>query len=308
MKYSLECNVDSKILIGNTLYIVEGNKEYILMPNKDGFLTSIKIIAKVENPEKFYSKLEKGNGKAKYNITIESDATLVNDLSSDFQYLESSLAFVGNLKRIHWTDPKQEWIPETEEEKSKMKVFGAYFSRKYPNRPTILKKQDFTQIIKDKDKYHCLTTLKSFYREGKNSFDQFQYVNAFYNFYFIIEDLFGGGKTRNRQIEQSFKSSVELRETIKWAMNTQIKTSEKHSKNISKFLRELHLQDSVDDIIKLLIRMRGRVHHYTSKSSLEQATPLTQRDFESVAFLVMSVALLSILKEIAKINRKLSKR
>lgn len=307
MKYSLECKVDSKILIGDTISIVEGAKEYILTPDKKGFLASIKITAKVENPEKFYSKLEKGNGKVKWNITIESDATLFSDLRSDFQYLESSLAFVGNLKRIHWAEPKQEWIPETEEEKSKLKVFGAYFKREVPDKPTILRKQDFTQIIKGKDKYHYLTTLKSFYREGKNSFDQFQYVGAFYSFYFIIEDLFGAGKTKNRQIEESFKSSVELKEAIKWMMNGQIRTSEKHSRNIRKFLRELNLHDTTEDIIRLLIRTRGRVHHYTSKSSLKQATPLTQRDFESIAFLSMGIAMKSILREMIKINRKSTK-
>lgn len=307
MKFSLECKVVSKVLIGNALNVAEGTKEYILTPNKDGFLTSIKIITKVDNPEKFYSKLEKGDGKVKWNITIESDATIVNDLKSDFQYIESTLALGGNLKRIYWEDAKQEWIPETEEEKSKLKVFAASFRRTSPDRPVVLTKEDFAQIMRDKSKYDCLTTLKSFYRAGKNSFGQFQFVDAFYKFYFIIEDFFGGGKTKNKQVEESFKSSEELKETIKWVMDKQIKTSEKHSKDITKFLRELNLQDTTEDIIRLLVRMRGRVHHYTSKSSLKQATPLTQRDFESMAFLAMGIALLSILKEIAKINRKSSK-
>jgi hypothetical protein len=304
MKYSLECKVDSKLLIGNALNVAEGTKEYILTPDNNGFLASIKIITKVDNPEKFYSKIEQGNEKVKLAITVESDETIANDLKSDFQYLESSLAFAGNLKKIYWEEAKQEWIPETEEEKSKLKVFAFSFSRKYPDSPTKITKNDFVQIIKGKSKYDCLTTLKSFYREGKNSFDRFQYVNAFYNFYFVIEDLFGGGKTKNKQIEESYQSSDELKEIIKWATDTHIKTSEEHSKGISKFLKELRLQDTTEDIIRLLVRMRGRVHHYTSKSSLEQVTPLSQGDFASISFLIMAIALMSILRETVKINRR----
>lgn len=304
MKYSMESRVDSKVLIGNTVNVVEGNKEYILTPNKDGMLASIKIITKVDNPEKIYSKIEEGNERVKAKITVETDETIVSDLRSDFQYIESTLAFGGNLRRIFWEEAKQEWIPETEEERSKLKVFALSLNRGYPNKPVTLTKKDFVQIIRDKSKYDCLTTLKSFYREGDHFFRRFQYVNAFYNFYFIIEDLFGGGKTKNKQIEESFKSSVELKETIKWVINTQIKTHERHSKNISRLLREGNLQNTMEGIIKLLIRMRGRVHHYTSKSSRKQATPLTQRDFESIAFLAMGIALMSILKEILKINRK----
>jgi len=302
MKYSLECRVDSRLLIGNSLNVVDGAKEYIFSPDKDGFLASIKIITKVENPEKFYSKIEKENEKVK-GITIESDETIVSDLKSDFQYLESSLAFVGNLKKIHWEDAKHECMPETEEEKSKLEGFAFSFKRTHSDNATKLTKDIFMQIVKSKSKYDCLTTLKSFYREGKNFYDKFQYVNAFYNFYFIIEYLFGGGKTKNKQIEESYQSSEELKKTIKWAMNTQIKTSEEHSKSLSELLREFHLKDSAEDVIKLLVAMRGRVHHYTSKSSLRQATPLTQRDFQSIAFLTMTIAMMSILKEIAKINR-----
>jgi len=302
MKYSIECRADSKLLIGNSLSMVEGTREYIFASDKDGFLTSVKIITKVEDPEKFYSKIEDGNGKVK-SITIESDPNIVDDLETDFRYIESSLAFIGNLKKIHWEDAKHEWIPETGEEKAKLKVFAYSLSRKHPDSPTRLTKDNFVEIVKNKSKFDCLTTLKAFYREGKNSFDQSQYVIAFYNLYFIVEDMFGGGKTKNKQIEENFQSSKELKETIKWAMDTQIKTSAEHSKNITKYLSELHLQDTPEDIVALLVRMRGRVHHYTSKSSLKQATPFSQGDFESIAFLTMAIALLSILKEIAKINR-----
>lgn len=304
MRYSRECRVDSKIRISNILNVVEKTKEYIFAPNEDGFLASIRIITDVANPEKFYSEIEKGHEKTDWKITIKSDENIVNDLRSDFQYLESTLAFIGNLKRVYWEDATQEWIPETEQEKSKLKMFAAQFRRIPSDRPTMLTKELFGQIVRDKTKYDCLTTLKSFYREGKNLYDQFQYVNAFSNFYFIIEDLYGEGKTKNKQIEESYRSSEELKKTIEWWMNNHIKTSEKHSKDISQFLRELNLQNNTEDIIRLLIRLRGRVHHYTSKSSLRQATPLTQRGFESVAFLTMGIAMSSILKETARINRK----
>lgn len=153
MKYSLECGVDSKIFIGKEMKIVEGKKEYILTPNKDGMLAFIKIITKVDNPERFYSKIEDSNEKIKPHITIEADPTVFDELKSDFQYIESALAFIGNLQRIHWSDPKQEWIPETDEEKSKLKVFSAHFTRKPSEIPTRLKDEYFVDVLRQKDKF-----------------------------------------------------------------------------------------------------------------------------------------------------------
>lgn len=87
-------------------------------------------------------------------------------------------------------------------------------------------------------------------------------------------------------------------------MQTHIDTSEKHSKSILQLLSEEKKQNGIDGIIELIVAVRGRLHHYFSRSSLKQATPLNQRDFESPAFLVMGIALMSILKEIVKINQK----
>lgn len=308
MKYSLQSMVDSRIVIGSVIDIVENTKEYIFTPDKEGILVSLKIIKKVDDPEKFYSKIEKGDEKVKLKITVETDEAIFRDLRSDFQYIESYLAFIGNLKKIHWEEAKQEWIPETPEEKSKLNVFGVSLNRTYPDAPTPLRKDILMGIVRGKDKYDGLTTLKSFYREGKNFFTQFRYVDAFYYFYFILEDLHGGGKTRNAVIEKNFKSSKELRETVEWVMRTQINTSEKHSKSILQLLAEQKIKNGVDAIIELIIAIRGRLHHYYSRSSLKQATPLNQRDFESPAFLVMGIALMSILKEIIKINQKYERK
>lgn len=268
-------------------------------------LAFIKIIIKVDNPDRFYSKIEDNNEKIKPHITIEADPTVFDELESDFQYIESALAFIGNLQRIHWSEPKQEWIPETDEEKSKLKVFSAHFARKPASEiPTRFKDEYFVDVLRQKDKFDCLTTLKSFYRKGKNSFDQALYIDAFYNFYFIIEDLFGEGKTKNKQIEESFKTSTELKRMIKKIMDAFINTNEKHHKSISNILREKKLQNTPEDIIKLLIRMRGQLHHYTSKSSLKQPTPFVQMDFESLAFMTMGIAMESILNEMVKIDKK----
>jgi len=304
MRYSLECKVKSRLAIGSVIDIVEDTKEYIFTPDKEGMLVSLKIIKKVDNPEKFYSKIEEMNEKVRMKITVEADEGIFRDLRSDFQYIESYLAFIGNLEKIHWEEARQEWIPETPEEKSKLKVFGVSLNRRYPDTPTPIGKDVLTIVIRGKTKYDGLTTLKSFYREGKNFFTQFRYVDAFYYFYFILEDLYGGGKTKNEAIKRSFKSSKELRESVEWVMQTQINTSEKHSKDISQLLVEEKIQNGTDGIIELMVAVRGRLHHYVSRSSLKQATPLSQRDFESPAFLLMGIALMAILKEIVKINQK----
>jgi hypothetical protein len=301
LKYSLECQVVSNILIGQTITFVEAGKEFVFTSNEKGILTKIKITDKVENPEKFYSKISETKPP---QITINEDPLIREELISYFQYLEGHLGLIANLTKIFWNEPTVEWIPENDEERNKLKVFSAHFSRAHSNLPTELDVKVIMSIIRNKPNRDNLTILMSFYREGKVFFDRFEYINAFYDFYFILEDLFGKEAWRNWQVKKNFKSSLELQETVKWALSKLIDSTEKHKKEITALLKENNLQYDVEGIIGLLVEMRGHLHHFSRRRDLKQKpSPLAQQNYESLAFLTMAIAMQSILNEIKRPDR-----
>lgn len=49
MKFSLECNVDSNIIIENEIIYHEKDKTFVLIPDKNKHISSIKIIIKIKD-------------------------------------------------------------------------------------------------------------------------------------------------------------------------------------------------------------------------------------------------------------------
>ena len=306
MKYSLECSVDGKVMIGETIEIAKGTKNFVLIPNKQGWLSSIKIIVKVAEPEKFHPRIEPGDGRVKAKIIIERDPELRQELIREFQELESILSFDthGCLKSIRWDEPKEEVIPETDEDKARVSVSGFQFKKNYPDYAAKLDQKTFEGIVQSKHLYVSLMVPKAFYNKGVNEFHLRRYINAFYNFYFVLEDLYGQGKTRNKDIANAFKNSTEFKESFVWVIKNHIDQNKRHRANIQKFCAEEKVAYDVDGIIELLQKVRGNLHHYSGKSSKHLGSPFNHEDFESIAFLTMGLAVRAILQRILEINRR----
>ncbi|MHA1974900.1 MAG: hypothetical protein ACTSW1_18030 [Candidatus Hodarchaeales archaeon] len=306
MKYKLACKVESLAFIEKPISFEIENKEYKFKPNRNGFLSKIEITKKVENPEEHLAKIiPHAHGKGHHKLEIKSDKNILEKLKEEMQYLEATIMFNGSTIKINWENPDQGWIPETEEDKKRINVIQISHERGYPKRETKLDEVYLKSVIEERKDYDELTILQAFYNDGVRFFHEFKYINAFYNFYFVIEDLYGDGNTKNSKIMKSFKQSKDLREIIEKVMNNHILNHKKHSKSINKFLKDMSKTTSNDNIIEFLVLTRGRLHHFSRKSSLKTGTPFNQQEYETIAFLVMGIALHGILKEILYINQEL---
>lgn len=307
MKISLECSIKGRVKIGRQLKVVNGLKEYLLIPDDKGWLSSIKIIKKVAVPQKYSAKIEPGEGEVKAKIIIGGDREEYLELVREFQELESVLAFAtnGSLKSIAWDAPKEDFIPETEEEKGQVSVYGFYFTKKYPDYPAFLDERALDVIIKSKEHYRSLIVPKAFYKDGTNEFTSRRYINAFYNFYFILEDFYGKGKTKTKDIADAFRNSKDFRGILEWMIKGNLDKYKKHRISIKRFCDEEKVTYDIDGLIDLMQKVRGNLHHYSSKSSKHLGTPFSHEDFESIAFLTMGLALQTILQKIVEINQSL---
>lgn len=254
------------------------------------------------------------------------DKAIYENLVHEFQHLESILSFFskGSLKKVYWDSPKQEFIPETQEEKEELKVVSMQWTKSYPKRSRFLSKDTFVEIMENRNKYADLIISQAFFREGINDYDSFRYINAFYNFYFVIEDLYGGGKCQNRDVERELKKSDEFRSHVKWMIEniqnvnkyhfTQNVTEQhftqnnkRHYDNIFQYLKIFRKNFDVDGIIFIIVRIRGQLHHYSEKSTQIKGTPFNHGEFESFAYLVMGIAAMALEHKKSLINNQVNK-
>jgi hypothetical protein len=78
MKISMECDVNGRIQIGKEIKVLLGSKEYILIPDKMGWLKTITIIKSVKRPYKYSRKIEPGT--ATDNATIRINSRLLKNV------------------------------------------------------------------------------------------------------------------------------------------------------------------------------------------------------------------------------------
>ena len=77
------------------------------------------------------------------------------------------------------------------------------------------------------------------------------------------------GAYKNWQVKNNFKSSIELKDAINWALLNLIDASIDHKRKIIELLYQKNLKYDVNGIIELLVKMRGNLHHFSRKNIIE---------------------------------------
>lgn len=303
MKLEYKCKVESKTYLGNSiLKTTFEDKDFTLIPDERGLLKEIIIRVKLINTDSVIPKFSPSDTPGiKFNLNLNTGNEVSREIRTLLQYLESDLSFYVNLKKIYWENPDLTVIPEEEEDKKIANVLSIELAEKEYHDPEIkLTMETFIEIVSNKKKYEFLTIVKSFFREGEREFKSFRYISAFYNYYFVIEDLYGKGKTKNSAIQEEFKKNQTFRGFINWMIDSGIKG--RHKTNIEKFLLEENKSYDVNGLIELIVKVRGNLHHFSSKSTKRKGTPFSQQDFESMALLLGCLSKMCILQKIQERN------
>ncbi len=220
MKLEMKCKVDSNTQILEEIKIYRPERTYIFHPNENYLIDMITIVSNVPRPEEFYSEYKLTPGqKTRAQIIIGKDEEFYDSIIREFQEIESMMSPLFGMKKVYWESAEYNVIPETEEEILNTKVTG--WNSKYSSRPDIARidKQILERMLDDRTKCQKLIDPMSFYREGTLDLDSRRFINAFYNFYFVIEGLYGNQKTKNKAIENEFKTSKGLTKAIEIVIN-----------------------------------------------------------------------------------------
>lgn len=286
MKYLIEADVEGETAIQQTTSLKYGKREYIFHRNDKGFLVKITIITPAPDPSRFYTELQIGENPG---ITLGTDQELHKQLLSELQQMEGLLAFHFRVSRIRWDTARSESVAETDEERG----LGAYriqTTRFIPEwRAGELKPEALCDLMDQLIEYQNLVVPLSFWRNGNTDLRSFRFINAFFNFYFVLEGWYANGKTQKDQVRKQFTRSGQLKQIIGQILPEHLDSGRSPSQ-LLQALERRKLNSDVNGIIDLLIDTRGEVHHFSERSTRLQGTPLNHDDYEEVAFLAGHIA------------------
>jgi hypothetical protein len=106
--------------------------------------------------------------------------------------------------------------------------------------------------------------------------------------------LYGKGKTKNYLVKKEFLKSIHINYAINQVINDLLYDSEIHSRYYLKivyFLKEANLGFSKEGVIKLIINLRGNLHHFSMKNIAKSGHPFNREEFKSIAFLLMHLCI-----------------
>jgi hypothetical protein len=231
------------------------------------------------------------------HLQFDEDKETVLALEHHLQEMESFLAFsLGNLAlvRIRWKDAESSLLPESAEEEAQVQFWGFSVKRGSARKPVLVSADSFAKLVRVAPIYRELTIVTSFWREGQIFEEAGQFVQAFYSYYFVIEDMFADGKTGEKAVLAAFGSNAEFSEICSITVTTFSRPNDKHNDAVRRLMMEEGCVLDVPGLQKFLFRIRGNLHHYFSKSQRTRHHPFNQEEFQPVALLVMYMSTLAI--------------
>ncbi|MFA5126994.1 MAG: hypothetical protein WC465_03280 [Patescibacteria group bacterium] len=295
MIYELKVRVDGHSTIRDS-YIMNVDPYLLKIDcNEYGGVDYLSVGVRVKDFRNYLPKLNISKDDRAHTLNIP-DNHFHADIINLLQHIESLGSFWLGVKKIYWDNPISTWIPENEEEEKILKndstINGYSFDKKYEPNIVEFSSGILRQIIDNRNFYKRLVIPLSFYREGRNEFESKRYIQAFYNFYFYLEDLYGNGKTKNNQIENEFLNSKQFVEAVEETL-VLFSTNgyEKHFRKLQELLSSKKYDYRTEGVVKLIVSIRGNLHHFSQKSTLRLGHYFNQEEFKTMAFLLMSICL-----------------
>lgn len=138
-----------------------------------------------------------------------------------------------------------------------------------------------------------LAILQGFYREARNHFCRGEHIEAFHDYYFVIEGFFADGKSSEKEVMKTFLASDRLHMIANRTLVT-FRRQPKQWEWIRARLEDEQLIASAENLLRLLFRVRGDLRHFSPKTPRKVVTPYDKREFRTAALVVMYMATLAV--------------
>jgi hypothetical protein len=200
--------------------------------------------------------------------------------------IRGALALWGVVD-IDVDQPLREFLPETPEETAACQITSIRYQRRDREKlPIVPNTTDLLiRCIVSRGKLAPYEVPLEFHRRGVDDRYREQYVEAIFNFFFVLEYLFAGGKFRSAQVVENFLASPELLAGLAEARTQFLGAIQ--SEDLAKRFREKYGDQSDEEIVQTIVELRGKLHHQSIKRT--NWHPALQKEFEMDADLLGAV-------------------
>jgi hypothetical protein len=185
----------------------------------------------------------------------------------ELRVVEGFLSLWG-LEGIDIDNPAQSWHPDTEEEKEKLHI-TSFANSFHQLADSELSPTPFDVIAKSFiaawDAREIEVPL-SFFRKGRIDCRGRRYIEAFYDYYFVLETVYADGKTKNSAVKEAMKRNCAFLGLIDEALSDDIFLASILEKPVLKTgFEKKYSNKSAAAVIDALVETRGFLHHHNSK-------------------------------------------
>ena len=298
MKYGLECPVTSRLKLPGEHTVSDNEQTMTFTPNATGVLARIKVVAPVPNPASFKTYKIIDTEHKKFSVHVDHDEELHKRLMSFIQSVESVLGFYFDLSDIHWNQVEAFVEPDSDEEAKQLEVLRWFLTQSIGGARREITLEQLDLAIVTAKRTTDLTTTLAFHREGSKDMRDLRYISAFFNFYFVLEGLFGNGKTKNDAVRAEFKRSTRLVAAIQGMIDKGLPPSYGEDEGILERLRRMNKPCTPESIIDLLVSTRGDVHHNVGNPKRPGGSPLIVAKFLTFSMFCMNLCQVILHQEI----------
>lgn len=209
-------------------------------------------------------------------------------IQRELQALQGLLALIG-LRSIELEQPEIEWLPESDDERGQLQLFSFKRNRE-PLPDDQLAPVSFDLIARAVIAADAATDIElplNFFRRGMLDVYDRNYIEAIYNFYFLLETVFGDGKFKKAAVSNAFLSSDQLRSCVQRALSDSGPLIA-HDPRIRAQFDQSYGKMTVEEAVEKIIELRGYLHHHTAKRR-DIWHPEDQRRYELDALVLQAV-------------------
>lgn len=250
MKVSVAC----PMAVRGTVYELERNSK--------GIVEYISATVAINDESQWPQVTKSSTPGVALDIKMSSAAFPVIEM--ELRVVEGLLAFWG-VESIDIKNAEEFWIPDNDAEKERLNLFSMKRSFKALTddelHPTSfdLVARSFIAALDSKD----IEIPLSFYRKGRIDSRERRYIDAIYDFYFVLETVYGDGKTKNYQVKQALQENAELCQLVQVILADEflLATIAREPKLIKSFEKK-YRNLSVQEVLSNLVELRGFLHHH----------------------------------------------
>lgn len=285
MKFALHADVDSVLQLPDNVHVAIGDYDLYLLAGPGKMM--VRLTIDCDAPD-----------YAMYQATITGTTVAVptnpylEDIRELLKYIESVGSIILGLRKIDWEGASFEWSPEPGDDTRGVAIGKFRLRHYYERSPAAFSPPLLRKLVDARTQNDYLTIPMSFMREGLNDFYDMKHIRAFFNFYFFLEHLFANGTWRSGDVEREFMASSMINAALAtYIAKVSQADHERHLRNITPYLAARQLQLVPSDLVKLIVRTRGQLHHTARGSTQLQGHPLNERDFEPIAYLALVIVM-----------------